>query len=375
MSIDIQALKATHRLEDLVAEQVVLVPDGIGRLKGLCPFHAERTPSFFVYVDQQTYHCFGASCQAHGDIIAYVQRRYDWTFTKAVEYLLARAPGATPLRPPPRSPTTEVDAQLAALHVATAIYHRDITSRWSPQARHWLAGRGLLPDRSLHLIDACHLGYCTGARGPDIIAELRRRQIPIEAARDIGILGRQGTYEPFAGRLIIPEIRQGVVVWLTGRLVNAAPAPPDHPNPRKYLNVRGPRRLLGAARILHQREVIVVESPLDFLTLTLWDFPTCAMEGGSIPQGDLALFVGTDKVFLPHNRDEAGWGATQRLAAHFRDRAYSIFLPSQIYQQSIKDVSDMAAKSRNTYLGAQLFRECGKQAVPYDPELWSGAYS
>lgn len=69
----ITQLKARLRLEDVAARFTNLKPAGPGRLIGLCPMHSEKTASFYVYVDRQRWHCFGA-CSSGGDVIDLVRR-------------------------------------------------------------------------------------------------------------------------------------------------------------------------------------------------------------------------------------------------------------------------------------------------------------
>jgi hypothetical protein len=69
----IARIKAAIRLEDYAARFTQLRPGGRDRLKGLCPVHPEQTPSFYVYVDQQKWHCYGA-CASGGDVIDLAER-------------------------------------------------------------------------------------------------------------------------------------------------------------------------------------------------------------------------------------------------------------------------------------------------------------
>lgn len=230
-----------------------------------------------------------------------------------------------------------------------------------------------MPKGRRTLIERCRLGYCTGQRSPDLIAALRQRGIPIEAARESGLLSQQGEQERFAGRLIIPEIRAGAVIWITGRLVKATSS--SNQQRQKYLNLRGPRHLLGAERMTEAREVILVESPMDYLTLVLWGYRATAMLGGTLPRADVPLFADLERIYVPHHADEAGWNATCRLVEHLGERIWTIFLPATIYGQPVKDVNDLAWRGANPYLGRQLFEECGQQAVPWDDQLWRGAYT
>ena len=85
---DVEAVRERVRIEDVVGAHVALRPAGVGSLKGLCPFHDERTPSFHVRPQVGRYHCFG--CGEGGDVIAFVQAVDGLGFTDAVEYLASR---------------------------------------------------------------------------------------------------------------------------------------------------------------------------------------------------------------------------------------------------------------------------------------------
>ena len=80
---DIAAVRDASRIEEIVGERVALRPAGVDSLKGLCPFHDERTPSFHVRPSQGFWHCFG--CGEGGDVISFVQKVDSLSFTEAVE--------------------------------------------------------------------------------------------------------------------------------------------------------------------------------------------------------------------------------------------------------------------------------------------------
>ena len=101
------AVKAGISLVSEVSAAVHLKPDGPRKLVGCCPFHGEKTASFFVYTDSQRYHCYG--CGADGDLIEWRMLRERLTFPQAVERLesLIGQPGRQPA-PPPRPATRAV---------------------------------------------------------------------------------------------------------------------------------------------------------------------------------------------------------------------------------------------------------------------------
>ena len=82
---DIDQVRERARIDEIVGEQVALRPAGVGALKGLCPFHDERTPSFHVRPAQGYYHCFG--CGQGGDVIKFVENIHHLSFAEAVQYL------------------------------------------------------------------------------------------------------------------------------------------------------------------------------------------------------------------------------------------------------------------------------------------------
>jgi len=82
---DIEAVRERARLEDVVGEHVTLKSAGVGSLKGLCPFHDERTPSFHVRPQLGYWHCFG--CGEGGDVITFIEKIHHLGFAEAVEYL------------------------------------------------------------------------------------------------------------------------------------------------------------------------------------------------------------------------------------------------------------------------------------------------
>jgi len=86
---DIDAVRERTRIEEIVGERVALKSGGVGSLKGLCPFHDEKTPSFHVRPGIGRWHCFG--CGEGGDVISFLMKADGLPFAEAVEYLAGRA--------------------------------------------------------------------------------------------------------------------------------------------------------------------------------------------------------------------------------------------------------------------------------------------
>src|SRR6202795_1071462 len=134
-------LRSRVSLADLVGKRVRLVRKG-REFGGLCPFHNEKTPSFYVVEDKGFFHCFG--CGAHGDAIGYVMRSDNLDFIEAVERLAGEAGLAVPQQTPQdRERAQRQKTLLGALPPPADFYE---TQRWAPaaaRAREYLAARGL----------------------------------------------------------------------------------------------------------------------------------------------------------------------------------------------------------------------------------------
>jgi DNA primase len=338
-AIDTIALKRDHPVADVIARYgVALRPQGRG-LVGRCPFHLDRgRPNLYVYPSNGSWYCY--RCALGGDVIRFVERIEGVGFRAAVELLAGtavprRIPQPRALPPAkPRSPRHGVlgAEERACLAAAVEVYHNRLLAE--PHALDYVVGRGI--DRAT--IETCRVGY---AAGDELLAYLRWRRLPIQAARRLGLLGRNGQ-EFLAGRVVVPEIRDGQPIWLIGRIVGS-----DDPAP-KYLGLPGHKPLLGWEAAASQSEVWVVEGVFDLLTLRSWGVPALALVGTQVRPETLAALGGFARVYLALDNDAAGREATARLCTLLGARAIPIALPG------VKDVAELAPhpNGRGRLLGA-----------------------
>ncbi|MGH3739648.1 MAG: DNA primase, partial [Micromonosporaceae bacterium] len=141
---DIALVRERTAIADVISDHVTLKPAGSGNLKGLCPFHDEKTPSFTVSVPRNVYYCHG--CGNGGDAISFVMQVEHFSFTEAIERLAAKA-GITlryedgPSGGPDRKPGLR--QRLYAAHAdAAAYYTEQLTSPDARLARDFLHQRG-----------------------------------------------------------------------------------------------------------------------------------------------------------------------------------------------------------------------------------------
>src|ERR1700756_429631 len=134
-------LRGRVSLSGLVGRKVKLARRG-REFAGLCPFHHEKTPSFYVVEDKSFFHCFG--CGAHGDVIAFVMRVDNLDFIEAIEKLAGEAGLAVPqATPQERERALRQKTLLDATEAATRFYENCLWAASGNSAREYLQRRGL----------------------------------------------------------------------------------------------------------------------------------------------------------------------------------------------------------------------------------------
>lgn len=197
--------------------------------KGLCPFHAEKTPSFVVFPETGTWHCFGA-CSTGGDIFTFIMRRENLDFQEALE-LLARRAGVElePHQPQMQEEERHLE-RLRAVCAAAAVYFHELLLKHeqAEPARAYLQRRGITP----RMIEEFQLGYAladweAGQR------YLLGKGYPLADIVEAGLAAERqsggGYYDRFRGRVIIP------IADAAGRVVGFGARSLDG-SPPKYLN-------------------------------------------------------------------------------------------------------------------------------------------
>ena len=170
---DIAAVKERTSIEDVIRDHVTLRPAGVGSLKGLCPFHDEKSPSFTVRPAVGSYHCFG--CGEGGDVISFVQKVEHLTFTESIERLASKI--GFELRYEegggPRDGGVSLGKRsrlIEAHRVAQEFYAEVLQDRTTAEAR---PGRDFLRERGCHAMQGYLLSRPLAA--PQFEAFLRDR--------------------------------------------------------------------------------------------------------------------------------------------------------------------------------------------------------
>lgn len=225
---DIAEVRARARIEDIVGAHVMLKRAGAGALKGLCPFHDEKTPSFQVTPARGFFHCFG--CGEGGDVITFVQKIDNMSFVEAVEMLADKVGVQLRYRDGDGGHRTEPGLRTRILEAnqVAAEYFAELLA--SPAA---LAGRQFLDQRGFDRAAAEHFGIGFAPRGGrDLHRHLERAGYPTTVLVRAGLVRENGGWDFFQGRLLWP-IRDsgGNVVGFGGRRIFD-----DDRMPAKYIN-------------------------------------------------------------------------------------------------------------------------------------------
>ncbi|HVC60841.1 MAG TPA: DNA primase [Acetobacteraceae bacterium] len=261
----LEELRARTPLAAVVGRRVKLARSG-RQMKGCCPFHNEKTPSFYVYEDG--YHCFG--CGAHGDAIGFVMQTQGASFIEAVAQLAAEA-GLDVPQPTPEAAEAERRQHdlTTVLQAAQTSYQRRLTL---PEGRHALAylqTRGLTDET----IQRFGLGWSGEGRGT-LAADLTQDGITQDQLVEAGLLRRDDatgrTYDLFFNRVMFPiHDRRGRAISFGGRILGDGQP--------KYVN--GPETALFSKRrtlyaldlareaVRNGAALVVVEGYMDVIAL------------------------------------------------------------------------------------------------------------
>jgi DNA primase len=382
--IDIEALKAERPLVDLVASYgVALRAEGTGRYRGLCPFHQERTPSFWIDArDSQSahYYCFG--CQAHGDVLTFVMEREDCSFVEACERLSTRARPTLHEQAPRQPKLPEVPTRrwedLASdceeanvLELALRVYEDEL---WrSPRALAYLCRRAI-PEQ---LARKQRLGYASGrALLGTLRAQKDRAPELLALAVTLGlVMERPGTEEAapryrefFLDRLIVPELRDGHPIWCIGRAVEDTPqegrppvgldsvsaltdSQPTRPRRPKYLGLPGEKPVLGLEHVVGRAAVYVCEGPVDWLAAINWGLPAFAICGTHFPADRLPVLAHAQAIYGVFDPDRAGMSAAERFAPLFGSRWRPVRLPNGMDLAELAELGEPGRELFKTLVG------------------------
>ena len=292
---DVDAVREKAHIEEIVGEQVTLKTAGVGSMKGLCPFHDERSPSFHVRPQVGRWHCFG--CNEGGDVISFVQKIDGLGFSEAVEYLAGRV--GIQLRYEEGTGTRRTEEPgtrqklLEAHRIAGAYFMEQLLT---PEGA---IGRTFLAERSFDRGDAEHFGVGYSPNGWDhLLRHLRGRGFTEPELTATGLMsqGNRGLYDRFRGRLMWP-IRDvtGETIGFGARKLHEDDQGPKYLNTPETALYKKSQVLYGidlAKRdIAKNKQIVVVEGYTDVMAAHLSGVTTAVATCGTAFAADHVRFV------------------------------------------------------------------------------------
>lgn len=304
---DIDEVRSRVNIADVVGDYVTLKHAGVGSMKGLCPFHDERSPSFHVRPQVGRYHCFG--CGEDGDVFSFIMAQDHTTFAEAVERMAAKI-GFTLHYEEGDGPRTDYNTRarlIAANEAALEYFTGQLTTAAADPARRFLGERGFDPSA------AQHFGVGFAPKSYDMLKDhLRGRGFTMEELVSAGLVsqGDRSPYDRFRGRLMWPirDVTGATIGFGARRLLEDDKGPkylntPETPIYHKSQVLYG----LDLARrdISKQKQVVIVEGYTDVMA--------CHVAGVTTAVATCGTSFGVDhiKVLRPMLGDSAGRDLSQ----------------------------------------------------------------
>lgn len=307
---DIQEIRNRINIVDLVSQYTNLKRSGRS-LRGLCPFHTEKTPSFYVDPEKQLYHCFG--CGAGGDIFDFVMEVEKLNFTEAVE-LLAEKAGVTLTRVSGPSRTTDKDLVLKCLERASELFRIYLlNSQEGKEALKYLNGRNI----GISLVKEFEIGLAPSAQNlitKKLLSEGYKEKHLIQSGLSVRTL--RGLVDRFRGRIMFPirDIKDKVVGFGGRQFLSGEPKYLNTPETPFFKKGSLLYNLNKAKKyIVEADRALIVEGYTDVIAFHRAGLPyVVATLGTALTENHLAMISRfTSNIYLAFDSDSAGLKAAE----------------------------------------------------------------
>lgn len=371
----VEEIKQKLDIVELVSQYGVALKKAGRTFKACCPFHTEKTPSFMVNPDRQTWHCFGA-CSTGGDAFAFVMRWEKLEFGQALR-LLAERTGITLPTFTEDQRRGEPEDRLYGINESASLYFHHLL-RSAPsgeQARRYLEGRAI----NAKTIEEWQLGYA--APGWEELSQyLVKRGYEIADIIAAGLLvekEERGSYDRFRNRLMFPIFdRQGRVTGFGARALDDSL--PKYLNSPQTVLFDKSRALYGINRaqnaIRKQDQAVIVEGFMDVLMAHQKGYNNVvASLGTALTHGQVEQLKGlTKSLVLALDADAAGEEATLRglaVAQETMDKRV-VYAPVRTGRTAIVRREEEYAEIR---IAVPPMGKDPDEVLKHDPAVWERA--
>lgn len=306
-------LRARTDIESVISPYVNLKRAG-RNTKGLCPFHNEKTPSFTVYPDSQSFFCFG--CGAGGDVITFVRRIENLDYVEAVKTLAERAGMQMPEDGYDDSLAKHRQRILAANREAAKFFHNNLMSEQGKVGLQYFLDRGLTMQTIKHF----GLGFAPNS-WHDLLDYMRSKGFKNQELFDADLVKestkfeKKSYYDTFRNKVMIPIIDlRGNVIAFGGRVLDDSK--PKYINTSDTLVYKKSNGVfaLNFAKNGNPDKLIVCEGYMDVIALHQAGFTNSIACLGTAQTQEQARLISryAQEVILSYDSDEAGQKATKR---------------------------------------------------------------
>jgi DNA primase len=311
---DTDEIKSRLDIVELIGERVTLKKAG-RNFKGLCPFHTEKTPSFMVSPDRQTFHCFG--CAKGGSVIDFVMEYEHIDFIEALEQLAGRA-GIKLTKRIGDSPEQKRKEQLYEVNAKASEFYQYILLHHTlgEKALLYLKNRGI-SDKSIKTFG---LGYSPNSWDAlSLFLKKKKYDEHILAEAGLVVRGSHGFYDRFRGRVMFPlRDHRGNIVGFSGRVLDSTIKEAKYINTSETPVYSKSNQLYGLDvtkdSIVKTGEVICMEGELDLISSFQEGVSNVvAIKGSALTEGHVHLLKRFAKtVIFCLDSDTAGDAASRR---------------------------------------------------------------
>jgi DNA primase len=322
----IDDVRERTNIVEVIKRHVELKRAGTASFMGLCPFHAERTPSFHVHESRQFFHCFG--CGEKGDVFSFLTKIEQRSFHEVLRDLARDAGVELPeksMSPAERQAQAEAESEreqmLRTMEATVAFFEEQLHTDAGASARAYLASRGISDETAVRF----RVGYAP-AGWDSLQRHLGSKRFSLGIAERLGVVGvnDRGRYDFFRDRVMLPVMdRQKRPVGFSSRLLDPEAKDrkyvnsPDSPLFHKKEQLYGLHAALDPIR--RSGLAIVVEGNFDVMSLHQAGFAEAVAPMGTALTAEQVAMLGrvADRVEIVFDGDSAGERAAQKAVALF----------------------------------------------------------
>jgi DNA primase len=324
----LQDLKLKTDINDVISSYVTLKKRGRTYV-GLCPFHNEKTPSFTVYPDTQSFYCFG--CGAGGDAVGFIRKIENLDYIDAVKSLAERAGMQLPDDRSYDDSMARLRRRVLEINRETAkFYHSYMMSENGKIGHSYFLNRGLSPKTIKHF----GLGYA-----PDAFYELvnHLKKLGFKdsemVAAGVAKQGKKGIYDIFRNRVMTPIIDvRGNVIAFGGRVLDDSK--PKYINTSDTIVYKKTNQLfaLNFAKDSGEDSIILCEGYMDVIAMHQAGFTNAVAGCGTALTNEQVRLISryANEVILAYDADEAGQKALQKAIGLFDQTDIKVKIPSLV---------------------------------------------